>query len=437
MLTALRCEAIGVPASGRVSTANIVLEATGEFALEKWFSLNEYDPGTPLAVEIYAEASGLSLPLQGTAGGISGRKLTNASIVWMIPPRQPDLTVSSPDLAGLFPELQVAEGWKEDSALTVVLRPLNGTESGVKEQSFKGLLTTGGSLSRRGHWTIMQCIVIPLMAWQLRRGGRLFELSGGALSPAPGGARLGCGGRTMAFGWVGIIGVLSFLNVIAFGGFGVAQVANGEWIVGLLFVLSAVAIPCALFGLAAWLLSFALTCELSAAAIKAAAAALAEPGAAFDRTSAMATAVACDTVGDELNDGWEKAQLALFMFIGIDLYQSVRDVVLVEDAEWGSIFPVMFILLDCALLLGLLVPPARVTAAYDELSDALLDVQARAEAAGDVGTVAGCETILQYLERRRVGYKILETFPISYYTIRRCVFPSRLAAPCPFCSHLA
>jgi hypothetical protein len=42
----------------------------------------------------------------------------------------------------------------------------------------------------------------------------------------------------------------------------------------------------------------------------------------------------------------------------------------------------------------------------------------RAEAAADLETVAGCEAILQYVERRRAGYTILRS-PVSYSTLRR------------------
>jgi len=100
---------------------------------------------------------------------IASRVLTEAAVIWDIPPQltQHDV-IESPDLSALVTEIQLVEGWTEGATLTFVITPLPGYIGG---REFKMIFTAWQAFLIGIDEILlycMVCMVLPGIYFQLR-----------------------------------------------------------------------------------------------------------------------------------------------------------------------------------------------------------------------------------------------------------------------------
>ena len=112
----------------------------------------------------------------------------------------------------------------------------------------------------------------------------------------------------------------------------------------------------------------------------------------------------------------------MVIFAGSGLYTQIRGMVLGAGGMFGVLGTP---LIDAILLLNLagmlaivLVPSARVTAAIHALDEALLELQQKPVNVVDPQRRADIGLLLQFVQKSDMGYKVLETFKISWFTIK-------------------
>ena len=307
VITAMRFPLVGIPYGTNISTASLSLEMEGG-AL---YWLPENADAKPLTVGIQLEAASASDLLRFMPHLCTSRALTAASVEWTLPRQEPHAIIQSPDIAVLVREVQNIHGWSEISPVTVVMTPL----SGEGKRSFKALLGQFGVLVDNFYWLVTMGIMPVTMMLQMR-SAPLFALVDRTVYTAD---KIDFSSTAASTGWkCGILFLFCFQLVFllaltameASDGISAWGTSNYDTVVfKLLLSLGA---PGYNLILAAWLSSFVLTCELTAAAIDAATDKLSEYEVGeLDTTRCLHIISDIDRLADHLNDRWERAQVLL------------------------------------------------------------------------------------------------------------------------------
>jgi hypothetical protein len=403
VVTAVHFAHLGIRGAANVSSANFKLEMYGQRA----FGYLEPASQADLVVRVQAEKSEDSLPLRFAKYDISARELTSASVEWSFPAQNGHQVLTSPDLSHLFTELQSDDKWGVTSSLTLVLTPTSRSEGG---RQFTSLTSTIQVIADRSIWVMLNGL-LPYAMLRFLRTHSLFQLT--ALKPKL--VAVSMGWTTfVVFWWTAMISisVLYFIREILS-----ATIAwqHGDVVTAVFNVLWAVSYPAMfIIGSMLWLISFMISCDQAAATIVRAAQQLAEDE--FDRVRCHDTIENISLVAGDLNNGWQTAQMMMGATLAYVLYISLIKVVI-----QGSTYMFDYIrTFGCSVgLMVILLAPARVTAATEEVTAVLLRMQSTHK--NDARSSSDIDLLVNYARSLDMGYKVLDHFTISYGSVKNLI----------------
>lgn len=151
---------------------------------ELFGDINQRWQEVPLGAQIQVVLSSASIPLKSSDFDISMRELSESNITWQLPPRQPHLKVTTPDLSTLLEEVRHVPHWSEASTITLVLTPSTDRE-GYAERIFKAPDRRTETMAKKSKVVVnffIFCVIAPMMLVYLQHNQHFQELQG-AMTP--------------------------------------------------------------------------------------------------------------------------------------------------------------------------------------------------------------------------------------------------------------